>query len=304
MADQSSTIGFIGLGIMGRPIAENLIRAGYKIVVHTRTPSRAETVIAAGATWADSPAATAAASEVVITMLPDSPDVIQVIRGTDGMLAGARPLTTWIDMSTIAPLVTRELAAEAAEVHVGALDAPVSGGEKGAIEATLSIMVGGPSELLERHLPLLGSLGSSIVHIGEESGSGQLAKACNQLVVGGTIAIVAEAITLASRAGVDPNRVREALMGGLAQSRVLDTHAQRMLERSFAPGFRIRLHQKDLGIALDTGRASHTAMPVTALVSQLMQVAAAAGNAELDHSALVTAYEQLTANRLEPGPSS
>lgn len=297
---QATRIGFVGLGIMGKPMAHNLLRAGYALTVNTRTRTRAEELLTQGAVWADSAAAAAASCEVVITMLPDSPDVASVVRGGEGLLAGATSSLLWIDMSTIAPAVARELSLEAAAEGVDCLDAPVSGGERGAIEATLSIMVGGSEEVLERARPILELLGAKIVHIGE-SGAGQVAKACNQMLAGVGIAAVAEALVLAAKAGVDPSRVREALLGGLASSRVLEVHGERMLTGAYKPGFRTQLHQKDLGIALEIARSVAAGAPLLALSAQLMNALAAAGGSELDHSALVSVYEQLGGCRLREG---
>jgi 2-hydroxy-3-oxopropionate reductase len=234
----------------------------------------------------------ASRSDVIITMLPDSPDVAAVVEGSRGVLAGAHEGLTWIDMSSISPTVTRRLAEAATEQGVQSLDAPVSGGEKGAIEGTLAIMVGGPTAVFERCLPILQCMGTSVVYIGD-TGAGQIAKLCNQMIVGTTIAAVSEALVLGAKAGADPVRIRQALLGGFAQSRILDVHGQRMLEGAFQPGFRIQLHQKDLGIALDAARSFSAAAPLASIVAQLMNSAAAEGRADLDHSALVTVYESL-----------
>jgi 2-hydroxy-3-oxopropionate reductase len=291
------SIGFIGLGVMGLPMAQNLLRGGCDLVVHTRSRSRATPVEEAGARWVDSPAAVAAATDVIVTMLPDSSDVETVVAGPAGVLEGARSGSTWIDMSSIAPLTTRRLAAEAASRGVGALDAPVSGGEAGAKQATLTIMVGGDAEVFARAEPVLRQLGTSVTLVGDV-GAGQVAKTCNQLIVGGTIALVAEALVLAAKADVDPARVREALLGGFAQSRVLEVHGERMLRAEYDPGFRIALHQKDLSIALDLARSVGAAAPLAASVSQLMNARAALGGADRDHSSLATVYEGLADHRL------
>lgn len=294
-------IGFIGLGIMGLPMAMNLARAGYQLTVNTRTASRAQPILKVGAMWEGDAASVARASDIVITMLPDSPDVAAVIEGSSGVLADAHEGMTWIDMSTISPVVTRRLADLAHERGVDSLDAPVSGGEKGAVEGTLSIMVGGPLEVFERCLPLLECMGQSIVHIGG-TGTGQIAKLCNQMIVGTTIAAVGEALVVGAKAGADPAKIREALLGGFAQSRILDVHGQRMLEGALQPGFRIRLHQKDVGIALDAARSFSAAAPLTALVAQLMNSAIAAGEGDRDHSALIRVYESLADIVIGPRP--
>jgi 2-hydroxy-3-oxopropionate reductase len=295
--EPSTRIGFIGLGVMGLPMAGHLIDAGHDLVVNTRTREKAASLEEKGAGWASSAREVAAAVDVVITMLPDSADVEAVAEGPDGLLAGARSGLLWIDMSSISPLTTRRLAAAAAAREVSCLDAPVSGGEVGAKQATLTIMVGGEEADFAAAEPILRSLGSTIVLVGD-TGAGQVAKACNQLIVGGTIALVAEALVTAAKAGVDPGRVREALLGGFAQSRILEVHGERMLKRTFDPGFRIRLHQKDIAIGLELGRGVSAALPMTATVSQLMNALAAAGGGDLDHSALATIYEALGAQTL------
>jgi len=290
MAEQ---IGFIGLGIMGKPMALNLRRAGFPLVVHSRSRGPVEELVAAGATDGGSPKAVAQHSDIVITMLPDSPQVREVVLGANGVIEAARHGLTFVDMSTISPLVTREVATALAERGVESLDAPVSGGQKGAIDATLSIMVGGPRAVFDRTLPVLQAMGKNIVHIGDDPGAGQIAKACNQIIVANTIMAVAEALTLARKAGVNAAKVREALLGGFAQSRILEAHGQRMLDRNFAPGFRVRLHQKDLGIALAAGKAHGVPLFATALVHEAMLALAAQGHADLDHSALARLVESL-----------
>ncbi len=288
----TETIGFIGLGIMGRPMARNLRRAGYALVVHNRSRAPVQALVEEGAQDGGSPRGVAQRAGIVITMLPDSPQVREVVLGPDGVVEGLRPGSVLIDMSTISPLVTKEVAAAVQARGAVALDAPVSGGEKGAIEGTLSIMVGGAPEALERVRPVLAAMGKNIVHIGDV-GAGQVAKACNQIVVAVTIQAVSEALVLAKKAGVDPARVREALLGGFAQSRILDVHGQRILDRNFAPGFRVRLHQKDLGIALATGRATGTPLPATAIVHEALTALRAQGDEDLDHSAIARYVERL-----------
>lgn len=286
-------VGFIGLGIMGKPMAQNLGRAGYALCVHSRSRGPVEELLAAGATEAGSPKAVAQQSDVVITMLPDSPDVRQVMLGANSVIEGARAGQLVIDMSTISPLVARDVAEALAARGAAVLDAPVSGGQKGAIDAALSIMVGGPRAVFDRALPIFRAMGKNIVHIGEAPGAGQIAKACNQIVVGVTIMAVSEALTLARKAGVDVAKVREALLGGFAQSRILDVHGQRIVDRNFAPGFRVRLHEKDLGIALAAGRAYGVPLLATGLVHEALDALIAQGHQDLDHSAVARFVEGL-----------
>jgi 2-hydroxy-3-oxopropionate reductase len=278
-------------------MASNIVAAGYPMIVFTRTMQRAGPLVDAGVSAAANPAEVAANADTVITMLPDSSDVVAVAEGPNGLFAGAHDGLTWIDMSSIIPSTAREIARRAASYGIACLDAPVSGGEQGAIDGTLSIMVGGPDQLFERCVPLLSCMGASIVRIGE-TGSGQVAKVCNQVVVGCTIGAVAEALVLAVKAGVDPARVREALLGGFAGSKVLEAHGERMLTRTFAPGSRSALHQKDLVNALDTARTHQSVLALTAVVAQLMAAQAAAGEADLDHSALVKVYERLSSQTI------
>ncbi|MGH2453909.1 MAG: 2-hydroxy-3-oxopropionate reductase [bacterium] len=284
-------IGFIGLGMMGTPMARNLRRAGYDLVVHSRSRPPVLALLAEGATDGRSPRGVAEAGETVITMLPDSGDVREVVLGRDGVLEGLRRGSILIDMSTISPIVTKEIAAAVEARGAVMIDAPVSGGERGAVEATLSIMIGGPEVAVAKMRPLFEALGKNIVRIGEV-GAGQVAKACNQIVVAVTIQAVSEALTLARKAGVDPARVREALLGGFAQSRILDVHGQRILDRNFAPGFRVRLHQKDLGIALATGKATGTPLLATALVHEVFGALRAQGMEDLDHSSIARFVER------------
>jgi len=282
-------IGFIGLGVMGRPMARNLLKAGFPLVVHSRTAATIDEIVAAGASAATSPADVASRSDVVVTMLPDSPDVRLVLAGPGGVFEQMRPGTVVIDMSTISPAVTRELAAEAERRGGCLLDAPVSGGEIGAINGSLSIMVGGDANALDRVRPVLNAMGNPerVIHIGS-SGAGQVCKACNQLAIGGALATVGEVFALARKAGVDPARVREALLGGFAASRVLEVHGERILNGNYKPGFRTRLYHKDMGIALETARAHDVPLPVSAVVQQLVNAMMAAGEGDLDYSALAT----------------
>lgn len=290
----SETIGFIGLGVMGRPMARNLLRRGFPLVVHSRTASSVDALVAEGAAPAGSPADVARRAGIVITMLPDGPDVEQVIAGDGGVFSAMRAGTVLVDMSTIAPATARRLAAAARERGATFLDAPVSGGEIGAIQGTLSIMVGGDAAALERVRPVLEAMGNPdrIVHLGA-SGAGQICKACNQLVIGGTLAAVGEAFALARKMGVDPARVREALLGGFAASRVLEVHGERLLTGNFTPGFSARLYRKDLRIVMDAAGEAQVPAPVTALVQQLLTALLASGKESLDYSALATVLADL-----------
>jgi 2-hydroxy-3-oxopropionate reductase len=285
-------IGFIGLGIMGKPMADNLLAAGFPLTVHSRGRGPIEELAARGATPAESPREVASASDVVITMLPDSPDVEAVVLGPDGISEGIGEGALYIDMSTIAPATSRKIAAVLSERGVDAVDAPVSGGEPAAQSGNLSIMAGGSEEAVERARPIFDVLGKSTTHIGP-AGAGQVTKATNQVVVALTIQAVAEAFVLARKAGVDPARVRDALLGGFAQSRILDVHGQRMLEGNYDPGFKLRLHRKDLAIALQLGREEHVPLFATAQAAELMDSLLAQGAGDRDHSALATLYEQL-----------
>lgn len=287
-------IGFIGLGIMGKPMAARLVRAGFPVVVHNRSRDAVDELAAQGAQVADSPREVAERSDIVVTMLPDSPDVDAVVLGENGVIAGVREGMLVVDMSTIAPATAREVHAALAERGVEAVDAPVSGGEPAAVDGQLSIMAGGGEEAVGRAAPIFAELGKATTHIGGP-GAGQVAKAANQVVVALTIQAVAEALTLASKAGVDPGRVREALLGGFAQSKILEAHGQRMLEGRFEPGFRIELHRKDLAIALQAAREEGVALLATAQVAELLNALIAQGSGALDHSALVGLYRQLSA---------
>ena len=281
----SERIGFIGLGIMGRPMAGHLADAGYAVTVWNRTRSKMTPLAERGATPGESPKDVAARSDITITMVADTPDVLDVILGPEGVLHGVRRGSVVVDMSTISPVATREIAHQLRERGVEMLDAPVSGGEKGASDATLSIMVGGKPEVFERVLPVFQKMGKAIVHLGD-IGAGQVTKACNQLVLSLTLLGVAEALTLARKAGVDPAKVRAALLGGFAQSRVLELHGQRMLDQNFEPGFRTRLYHKDMGIVMETGRSAGMPLAGGALAAQLYQVAMNQGLGEKDYSVL------------------
>jgi 2-hydroxy-3-oxopropionate reductase len=280
------SIGFIGLGIMGLPMARNLLKAGYSVCALNRSPEKVQTLVAEGATTAANPAAVAAASDVVILMLPDTPDVETVVFGKDGVAGGIRSGSALVDMSTIDPAMSRRVARELSAKGVGVLDAPVSGGEKGAIEATLSIMIGGDQATFDRMLPILQALGKNITRVGE-AGAGQITKACNQLVVAVTIEAVAEALALAEASGVDPALVRSALLGGFAQSKILEVHGERMLNKAFTPGFKARLHKKDLEIVMSAERDAKLKLPAAELLRDRM-AQLAEKNPDIDHSGLRT----------------
>ena len=285
-------IGFIGLGIMGRPMALNLRKAGHELTIPER-PSLTDELRAA-ATVVPTAREAAARSEVVILMVPDTPDVEAALFGENGAAGGLARGTLVIDMSSISPIATKEFARRVEALGCEYLDAPVSGGEVGAKQATLTIMAGGPETAFRRALPLLEKMGRNITHVGEANGAGQTCKVANQIIVALNIEAVSEALVFAAKAGADPARVREALMGGFASSRVLEVHGERMVKRSFDPGFRIRLHQKDLNLALSAARELGVALPNTALAQQMFSACAANGRADLDHSALVTAVEGMS----------
>ncbi|MBM3128404.1 MAG: 2-hydroxy-3-oxopropionate reductase [Chloroflexi bacterium] len=286
-------IGVIGLGAMGKPMARNLLKAGYTVNLLTRTRAKVEDLLAQGGEWRDTPKEIARASDVVITNLPDTPDVEQVIAGKDGVFDGARPGTLIIDMGTILPVAAQKLANAAQARGCDFLDAPVSGGDVGAQNATLTIMVGGSEQAFQRALPVLQKLGKTITWMGGP-GAGQVTKAANQIITSINIAAVSEALVFAAKAGVDPARVRQALMGGAAYSRSLEIHGARMLERNFTPGFRMRLHRKDLDIVMLTGKEYGAALPVTAQVREMMTATMNAGQADLDNSSLVLLLERLS----------
>jgi 2-hydroxy-3-oxopropionate reductase len=285
----SRRVGFIGLGVMGKPMAKNLMARGYSVVVHSRSPGPVDELVAAGAERAGSPAEVASRVTCLITMLPDSPDVEQVLEGERGFFSTIQRGTILIDTSTIAPAVTRRLAKRASELGATMLDAPVSGGEIGAINASLSIMVGGDEAAFAEVKPILDAMGNPerVVRIGP-SGAGQICKVCNQMVIGGTLAAVSEAFTLARKAEVDPARVREALLGGFAASRVLEVHGERILTRNFKPGFRSRLYAKDLKIAGTTLAEHGSPAPVSAVVQQLVTALVSSGHGDDDYAALAT----------------
>ncbi|MEQ1757895.1 MAG: NAD(P)-binding domain-containing protein [Vicinamibacterales bacterium] len=280
-------VGFIGLGLMGKPMARNLLTAGFPLVVHSRSDGPVQELVDAGAIRANSPRNVAAQATTIITMVPDSPDVEKVLEGPDGILAAIQPGTIIIDMSSIAPASARRLATAATARGATMLDAPVSGGEIGAVQGTLSIMVGGDRQAFDTVTPILRAMGNPerIVYVGE-SGAGQLCKLCNQMVLAGTIGVVGEAFALARKAGVDPARVREALLGGFAQSRVLDVHGERMLKGNYVPGFRTELFAKDLRNVLTAVDEVATVAPVTTAASNLVMTLVAQHRGERDYSEL------------------
>ena len=286
-------IGFIGLGIMGLPMAKNLLRAGHSVHVWARRAASLEPALAAGAEACGSAAEVAAVSEIVISMVADAPDVEQVTLGPQGVVDGAAPGLIHIDMSTIAPSAARSIAERLAARGVTMLDAPVSGGETGAINATLTVMVGGDAAAFAQALPVLRALGKTVTHIGA-SGAGQVAKACNQILTGVGVAMVAEALNFARAAGVDPAKVREALLGGSAASQVLEKHGQRMLERNFKPGFKAWMHRKDMKIVLDEAHRLGIVTPTAALTAQLFNALVGAGEGEADSVGVIRLLERMS----------
>jgi 2-hydroxy-3-oxopropionate reductase len=289
-------LGFIGLGIMGAPMAGHLRAAGHDLFVHTRSQVP-QALLDAGAVRCTDATGVAQRADIVFLMLPDTPDVEKVLFADDGVAAGLASGKTVVDMSSISPIETKAFAARVAALGAEYVDAPVSGGEVGAKAASLTIMVGASEAAFERVQPLLALMGKNITHVGEV-GAGQVTKVANQIIVALNIAAVGEALVFASKAGADPAKVRQALMGGFAASRILEVHGERMLKRSFNPGFRIGLHQKDLNLALQGAKALGVALPGTAQVAQLMQACAAQGWDQMDHSALVKALELLAAHEL------
>ena len=293
-------IGFIGLGIMGKPMARNLMEAGYELVVYNRSRASVEELAGKGAVAAGSPKGVAEECDTVITMLPDSPQVEEVVIGENGIFEGITEGTLLVDMSTISPVVTEELAQKARQLGASMLDAPVSGGEPGAEAGTLSIMVGGNKEDFERAKPLFDVMGKTVVHVGG-SGVGQVVKACNQIVVALTIEAVSEALVLGSKAGASPAKVIEVLSGGLAGNRIMEAKGKNFLRHEFNPGFRLELHRKDLGIALAAGREYGVPLPVTAIVDQILEALVAKGSGGEDHSAMLTFIEDLAQHTIGEG---
>lgn len=293
-------IGFIGLGIMGKPMATNLMGAGYQVTGYDIDQHAMKTMAEKGVGQASSPKEAAKSADAVITMLPSDQIVEEVATGKDGALEGMGKGAILVDMSTISPSTAMRVAEKLEEKGMEMLDAPVSGGDVGAKEGTLSIMVGGKQEIFERMLPVLQKMGKNVSHVGDH-GAGQVAKAANQIIVALTIEAVAEALIFAKKSGVDPKRVRDALMGGFAQSRVLDLHGQRMLDRNFEPGGRVALHKKDTEIAMSMARELGMYLPGTALVSQLWNTVAAHGGLNWDHSSLVKVLELMSETEVRPG---
>jgi 2-hydroxy-3-oxopropionate reductase len=286
-------VGFIGLGLMGRPMALNLIKGGHQVTVWARRAESMAPLLSAGAMAAASPAALAAGVEVVVTMVGDGPDVEGVHLGTEGVIAGGKPGLIAIDMSTIPPGTARQVAAKLAAKDIAFLDAPVSGGVVGAEAGSLSIMVGGSAAAFEKALPVLQSMGKNIVHIGD-SGAGQVTKACNQIVVGLNTLAVAEAFCFARKAGVDPAKVREALLGGFAYSKSLENHGQRMLDRNFKPGFKAWMHQKDMRIVLEEAHRLGLALPSSAATAQMFNAMVGSGLGEEDSVAMLKLLERMS----------
>jgi 2-hydroxy-3-oxopropionate reductase len=288
-----TTIGFIGLGIMGLPMAKNLLKAGHDVVGYNRSRARIDALVAAGGRGAGSVAEAAEGAGIVITMVPDSPDVEAVVLGDDGVFANSHTGRLFIDMSTIRPATSRAIAAAGAEHGVRVLDAPVSGGEAGAVEGVLSIMVGGEAEDFQAARPVLEAVGTTIVHVGPH-GAGQTVKAANQLVVAGNIQVLGEAIALVEASGVDPELAVKVLAGGLAGSTVLDRKAANMLRRDFTPGFRLSLHHKDMGIVTAAARDAGVVIPLGGAVAQLIAALVARGDGDLDHSGLFKLVQELS----------
>jgi 2-hydroxy-3-oxopropionate reductase len=294
-----TTVAFIGLGIMGSPMAANLVKAGFDVTGHNRSPGKVQALVDAGGRGAGSVAEAVRGAEVIITMVPDSPDVEEVTGGEDGIFAHAEPGALYVDMSSIRPDVAVRVARAGREAGLRVLDAPVSGGEAGAVEGSLSIMVGGEAEDFAAARPVLDAMGRTIVHVGP-AGSGQTVKAANQLVVAGNLELLAEAIVFLEAHGVDARAALEVLGGGLAGSTVLDRKGPAMLAREFAPGFRLALHHKDLGIVQTAAREAGVAIPLGAVVSQLVAALVARGDGGLDHSGLLKLVAELSGRAL-PG---
>jgi 2-hydroxy-3-oxopropionate reductase len=288
----AQVIGFIGLGIMGRPMARNLLKAGYPVVVHNRSRGPVDEIAAAGAKVGTSALDVASQCDVLITMLPNSPDVEQVVLGRDGVIEGARPGLILVDMSTISPLVSQKVGAALAAKSVQMLDAPVSGGEKGAIDGVLSIMVGGDKAVFDKVLPIFQAMGKTITHLGP-LGAGGFTKLANQIIVAVNLTALGEALTLAKKAGLDRELTLQALAGGLAGSKCLDQKKPNYLAGTYNPGFKIDLHYKDLGLIMESGRALGVPLPATAVVQELFSALRVKGRGGLDHSGVITLLEDL-----------
>jgi 2-hydroxy-3-oxopropionate reductase len=286
------SLGFIGLGVMGQPMALNLCKAGHRLSVFARNPAQSAALQVAGAAVQASPAEVAQASDILFINVADDAALESVLFNKEGAAAGLRAGSIVVDMGTTSPTFTRQVASRLAESGIDLIDAPVSGGEAGAIAGTLAIMAGGSEAAFQRVLPLFQIIGGSIVHVGD-SGAGQVAKACNQIVVSAALLGVAEALTFAARQGVDAAKVRQALLGGSASSKILEIHGQRMLDRQFKPGFKARLHQKDLGIVLAEAQQAGLALPSAALAAQMLNALVGGGDGELDSSALIQVIQQL-----------
>lgn len=286
-------IGFIGLGLMGKPMVRNLIKAGYLLIVHNRSRAAVNELVSEGADPAASPKEAAAQADVIITMLPEDPHVEEVVTHADGVIESIRQDAVLVDMSTISPKTARKIADQLATRGAHMLDAPVSGGVEAATAATLTIMVGGKAKIFERVLPVFQKLGKNINHIGDH-GAGQVTKAANQIIVGLTLQAVAEAFIFAKKSGVDPAKVRQAIMGGYAQSRVLELHGQRMLDRNFQPGGKIKSHRKDLEIVLSVAKELGICLPGTAMISQLFNAVVTHGGLDWDQAAIVTVLESMS----------
>lgn len=302
MAANDCTIGFLGLGVMGAPMARNLLAAGHDVIAWNRGPGPLEELVEAGARAADGPGAVAAEADVTISIVSDDAALRAVLGGPDGAIAAARPGSLVIDMSTVSPALARELAAEATARGVGFLDAPVSGGDVGARDGTLSIMVGGSAEDVERARPVFEVLGSRVTHVGA-AGAGQVAKACNQVLVAVIFAGLAEALVLGSKLGADPAAILDAVGGGMAANRIMEVRGDNFLGHDFAPGFKIDLHHKDLEIALGASGEVDAPLPLTAEVQQMFRQLRAAGHGEEDDSALLRVAEQRAAHRLGDPPA-
>ena len=293
-------IAFIGLGLMGKPMSLNLVKAGYELTVHNRTTQKTEPLAEAGARVASNPKEAAAGADAVITMLLEDSNVEEVILGKDGVIESLSKGAIVVDMSTISPITVRKVTAALEEKGIEMLDAPVSGGPIGAEEASLAIMVGGKAEVLDRMLPVFQKMGKNITHIGDH-GAGQVAKAANQIIVSLTLAAVSEALIFSKGAGVDPAKVREALLGGFAQSRILELHGKRMLDRDFVPGSKVYTTKKDIEISMTIARKEGICLPSTAFVSHLWNACAAKGGMDWDHSALVKILEEMSDIEVSPG---
>jgi 2-hydroxy-3-oxopropionate reductase len=295
-----AALGFIGLGIMGKPMAEHLLAGGHTLHVYNLLPEPVQELAKKGAVACSSCKEVAVNSDIIIVMVPDTPDVEAVLFSKDGLCGGLKKGAIVIDMSSISPIATKEFAHRLCKLGAKMLDAPVSGGQVGAEQATLSIMVGGDKNVFEKVKPILDLMGKKITYVGG-NGDGQTCKVANQIVVAGTLQTISEALLFAAKAGADPAKVREALLGGFAQSRILELHGERMIKRNFKPGFRVRLQQKDLNNALQSARSLGLSLPATALAQELYNSVAAHDGADLDHSALVQALERLANFQVSQG---